>query len=139
MQKTVAAKAIVRTSEEAAGSGDGSDVERGDTVRVASIPPARVSIPSDSPVVQIACGLHHTVALLENGEVYTFGSNIYGQLGVGNLIAHVGPVQVKIPGTAIQVAAGSNHTVVLTSKGEVYTFGAYQKSELITVDTVIDN
>ena len=68
------------------------------------------------------------VILLQNGEVYSFGSNIYGQLGVGDLIAHAGPVQVKLPSLATQVAAGSNHTVVLTAKGEVYTFGAYQVS-----------
>ena len=126
--------AAANPGEEAVG-GDGSDVERGDTTRVASIPPARVLIPSDSPVMQVSCGLHHTVALLQNGEVYTFGSNIYGQLGVGNLIAHAGPMQVKIPGTATQVAAGSNHTAVLTSKGEVYTFGAYQKGLLFYLFT----
>ncbi|XP_017880442.1 E3 ubiquitin-protein ligase MYCBP2-like [Ceratina calcarata] len=108
----------------------GSDIERGDAARIASIPPARVPIPSESPVVQVSCGLHHTVVLLQNGEVYTFGSNIYGQLGVGDLIAHGGPVHVKLPGIATQVAAGSNHTVVLTSKGEVFTFGAYQKGQL---------
>lgn len=70
------------------------------------------------------------MVLLQNGEVYTFGSNVYGQLGAGNIIAYAGPVQVKIPGVATQVAAGSNHTVVLTKKGEVYTFGAYQKGQL---------
>lgn len=118
-------------ADEAVTGDAGSDVERGDTTRVASIPPARVHFPGDSPVAQVACGLHHTVALLQSGEVYTFGSNIYGQLGVGNLVAHAGPVQVKIPGTAVQVAAGSNHTVVLTGKGEVYTFGAYQKGEFL--------
>lgn len=108
----------------------GSDVERGDAARVASIPPARVLVPNESPVIQVSCGLHHTVLLLQNGEVYTFGSNIYGQLGVGDLVAHSGPVQVKLPTVATQVAAGSNHTVVLTSKGEIYTFGAYQKGQL---------
>lgn len=114
-------------AEEAVG---GSDVERGDAARIASISPARVPIPSESPVVQVSCGLHHTVLLLQNGEVYTFGSNIYGQLGVGDLVVHAGPVHVKLPIIAIQVAAGSNHTVILTSKGEVYTFGAYQKGQL---------
>ncbi|CAL1686165.1 unnamed protein product [Lasius platythorax] len=113
--------------EEAVG---GSDVERGDAARIASISPARVPIPSESPVIQVSCGLHHTVLLLQNGEVYTFGSNIYGQLGVGDLVAHAGPVQVKLPTIATQIAAGSNHTVILTSKGEVYTFGAYQKGQL---------
>lgn len=113
--------------EEAVG---GSDVERGDAARIASISPARVPIPSESPVIQVSCGLHHTVLLLQNGEVYTFGSNMYGQLGVGDLMAHAGPVQIKLPTIATQVAAGSNHTVILTSKGEVYTFGAYQKGQL---------
>ncbi|XP_014476553.1 PREDICTED: E3 ubiquitin-protein ligase MYCBP2 isoform X5 [Dinoponera quadriceps] len=108
----------------------GSDAERGDAARIASISPARVLVPSESPVVQVSCGLHHTVLLLQNGEVYTFGSNIYGQLGVGDLVAHSGPAQVKLPSVASQVAAGSNHTVILTSKGEVYTFGAYQKGQL---------
>lgn len=37
----------------------GSDVER-DASRVTSLSPARVVIPSESPAVQIACGLHHT-------------------------------------------------------------------------------
>lgn len=79
------------------------------------------------------------MVLLQNGEVYTFGSNIYGQLGVGDLIAHVGPVHVKLPGIATQVAAGSNHTVVLTSKGEVFTFGAYQVCISIKKNPLFDS
>lgn len=37
----------------------GSDVER-DASRVTSLPPARVQLPTDSHVIQVACGLHHT-------------------------------------------------------------------------------
>ncbi|CAG8458718.1 5510_t:CDS:2 [Gigaspora margarita] len=29
------------------------------------------------------CGLHNTLVLLENGDVYSFGSTKYGQLGIG--------------------------------------------------------
>lgn len=118
--------AFVSTGEEQAG---GSDVER-DASRVASLPPAPVALPYTSPVVQIACGLHHTVVLTQSGEVFTFGSNIYGQLGVGDILLRGGPVNVRIPGSAQSVAAGSNHTVILTVKGEVYTFGSYQKGQL---------
>ncbi|XP_043461333.1 E3 ubiquitin-protein ligase MYCBP2 isoform X1 [Leptopilina heterotoma] len=108
----------------------GSDAEKGDTIRISNIPPARVPVPDDVPVIQVSCGLHHTVILLKNGHVYTFGSNIHGQLGAGNLFAHAGLVHVKLPIAASHVAAGSNHTVILTVNGEVYTFGSYQKGQL---------
>lgn len=93
---------------------------------MAPLLPQKISLPSSSPVVQIACGMHHTVVLTLAGEVFTFGSNQYGQLGTGDLQSVVGPVQVKLPGMVSQVAAGSNHTVLLTIKGVVYTFGNHQ-------------
>lgn len=49
----------------------GSDIERGDAARIASIPPARVPIPSESPVVQVSCGLHHT------GNIYLFDLYVF--------------------------------------------------------------
>lgn len=49
-----------------------NDVDR-DTPRVAPLPPQKVLIPSSSPIIQIACGLHHTALLTQNGEVFTFG------------------------------------------------------------------
>ncbi|CAG8856199.1 1977_t:CDS:1, partial [Gigaspora margarita] len=36
-------------------------------------------------VNQIFTGLHYTLVLLENGEVYSFGSTEYGPLGIGVL------------------------------------------------------
>lgn len=98
--------------------------------RVAPLAPSRINIQSTSPVIQISCGLHHTVVLTSAGEVFTFGSNQYGQLGTGDLQPVASPVQVKITGMASQVAAGSNHTVILSSKGIVFTFGNYQKGQL---------
>ncbi|KAJ8916891.1 hypothetical protein NQ315_013359 [Exocentrus adspersus] len=62
--------------------------------------------------------------------VYTFGSNLYGQLGCGDILSRNSIQLVKFPSSAVLVAAGSNHSVVLTSKGEVYTFGNNQKSQL---------
>lgn len=52
-----------------------------DAQRVAPLAPARISLSSNSPIIQIACGLHHTVLLTLAGEVFTFGSNQFGQLG----------------------------------------------------------
>jgi Alpha-tubulin suppressor and related RCC1 domain-containing proteins len=69
------------------------------------------------------------VVLLENGDVFTFGSNSYGQLGVGDMMLRGGPVHIKLNVPVVQIAAGSYHTVVLTCKGDVYTFGNNQVSK----------
>ncbi|EDO64470.1 AGAP011177-PA, partial [Anopheles gambiae str. PEST] len=116
-----------------------------DTPRIVPVPPQRVELPQHTgngdgrqrpPVVtQIACGQHHSLVLTSAGEVYSFGSNQYGQLGTGDLQAPAGgrPHLVRFPngaGTIVSVAAGSNHSVVLTSRGAVYTFGNYHKGQL---------
>ena len=67
-----------------------------------------------------------SVVLTQSGDVYTFGNNSYGQLGVGDIMIRGGPVLVNIPAPVSHVAAGSNHTVILTMKGEIYTFGSHQ-------------
>lgn len=120
---------IKATSSAAAGP---AAVDVMEAPRVAPLAPARVSIPSTSPVVQIACGQHHTVVLTYAGECFTFGSNQYGQLGSGDLQSHAGPVQVHgtAQGSVLQVAAGGNHTVLLTGRGDVLTFGAHAKGQL---------
>lgn len=105
------------------------EVDR-DTPRVAPLPPEKVVLPTASPVTQIACGLHHTVVLTQNGEVFTFGSNQHGQLGTGDLLNRTGPIQVKLNSFIVQIAAGSNHTVLLSSRGVVYTFGSHLKGQL---------
>ncbi|CAE1311209.1 MYCBP2 [Acanthosepion pharaonis] len=71
-----------------------------------------------------------TVLLLQNGDVYTFGSNQYGQLGVGDTVVRGEPTKVQLPMSAVQVAAGSSHTVILLANGQVYTCGSYQKGAL---------
>lgn len=101
-----------------------------DTPRVAPLSPHKVTLPCTSPVCEISCGMHHTVVLTLSGEVFTFGSNQYGQLGTGDLQPHFGPVPVKVSGAVCQVSAGSNHTVLLTNKGIIYTFGNHQKGQL---------
>lgn len=101
-----------------------------DPPRVAPLAPQMLNLSTSSPVVQVSCGLHHTVVLTLAGEVFTFGSNQYGQLGTGDLQPVNGPVKVNVQGAISQVSAGSNHTVLMTYKGMVYTFGNYQKGQL---------
>ena len=64
---------------------EGVHESEGDYAKVVSLAPAEVVVGSgDIAVTQVVCGVHHTVALLQNGDVYTFGNNSYGQLGLDN-------------------------------------------------------
>lgn len=47
-----------------------------------SLTPLMVNLPN---VVGIACGYYHTVATVDDGSVYVWGSNQFGQLGLGNV------------------------------------------------------
>lgn len=48
--------------------------------------PQQVQALQNSPIVSVAAGGNHTVALSAKRRVYTWGNNTYGQLGVGNCI-----------------------------------------------------
>ncbi|TWP07909.1 hypothetical protein EUA76_02430 [TM7 phylum sp. oral taxon 350] len=87
-------------------------------------------------IVQVAAGADHSLALDNDGALYAWGSNAYGQLGNGTTTNSSVPVAVKIAGTPlagktiVQIAAGANHNMVLTSDGAVYTWGWNQYGQL---------
>ncbi|XP_061924351.1 probable E3 ubiquitin-protein ligase HERC4 [Entelurus aequoreus] len=83
--------------------------------------------------VQVACGDFHSVALIKGGDVFCWGSNSHGQLGVGRQVSlqyaplFVGPL-TGIPVT--QISAGATHTLFLTLSGLVYCCGANKHGQL---------
>ena len=107
-----------------------SDVEKESSGKLASLPPAKVSLPAGLKIVQLATGLHHTLLLSGEGEVFSFGSNTHGQLGLCDLIPRGAPFLITLPLKATAIACGSYHSVILTEHGTVYTFGSYQKGQL---------
>ncbi|KAL3209805.1 hypothetical protein MRX96_037617 [Rhipicephalus microplus] len=106
-----------------------SDPDR-EPSKVTPLSPAELVLPVNIPAVQVACGLHHTVVLLHNGQVLTFGSNQHGQLGHGDLVLRGSPTLVYSLPTITQIAAGNTHSVFLTAGGQVYTCGSYQNGQL---------
>ena len=46
-------------------------------------------------VTQVACGQNHTLALTEDGQVYGWGFNEWGQLGNGNRPSEMEPVKIS--------------------------------------------
>jgi alpha-tubulin suppressor-like RCC1 family protein len=46
-------------------------------------------------VVQCSAGFGHTAALSENGELFMWGFNVYGQLGSGDKKSRFTPVRIE--------------------------------------------
>jgi hypothetical protein len=75
-------------------------------------------------VVGIAAGSTHSLVLLENGDVYSFGKNAFGQLGLGDTTDRLTPTRITaLPGPAAAVEAGNLYSLVLLENGDVYAFG----------------
>lgn len=85
----------------------------------------------------ITAGQYHTVALDEDGEVWAWGDNTYGQLGNGTMQDAEIPSQVANLTNVVAIAAGRNHTVAVRSDGTVWAWGDNTHGQLGT--SVIQN
>ncbi|KAL2310884.1 hypothetical protein Nmel_002563 [Mimus melanotis] len=85
-------------------------------------------------VVNIACGQMCSMAVVENGEVYVWGYNGNGQLGLGSSGNQPTPCRIAaLQGIRVQrVACGYAHTLVLTDEGQIYAWGANSYGQLGT-------
>ncbi len=109
--------------------------------------PVLVALPRGAgAVTQVVAGDKHTLALTSSGQLYAFGRNKWGELGVTTNVetnaANPVPAQVTLPGASgaiTNVAAGSNHTLVVTASGQMYAFGRDKYGELGIASDQITN
>lgn len=73
--------------------------------------------------IQVSAGDNHSIALKNNGTVWTWGKNDYAQLGDGTTNNSSIPTQVGGISDVVQVSAGVCHSLVLKSDGSVYAWG----------------
>jgi alpha-tubulin suppressor-like RCC1 family protein len=76
-------------------------------------------------IIQISTGSFHTLLLNNNNQIFSFGSNLYGQLGLnlqfGLKIYFPTPINLNLK--INQVSCGLYHCLVLINTGQVYSFG----------------
>jgi alpha-tubulin suppressor-like RCC1 family protein len=96
------------------------------------------------PVMAVAAGSNHTLALCVDATVRVWGKNDRGQLGDGTTSDRHAPVTVLSPSVfqgdevveyepwteAIAVAAGSRHSLALRADGTVWAWGANSEGQL---------
>jgi hypothetical protein len=81
--------------------------------------------PERSKIIEVQHGKHHILALTQNGRVFAWGENSFGQLGQNDLQNRFDPVCVDElkNQTVKQILALDNASYALTSSGLVYAWG----------------
>lgn len=79
-------------------------------------------------VHSISCGFYHSLVLDNDGIVWVFGSNEYGQGGklTSEANSFLSPVKIEIPNIK-QISAGSLNSVLLDKEGNLWVFGLFDK------------
>jgi len=75
-------------------------------------------------VSKVSCGSIHSIVLLTDGRVFTFGCNDEGALG--RIGIECLPTQVQLEDPVDLIAAGDNHSIFANSvNGAIYFTGNY--------------
>ncbi|MBW7473876.1 fibronectin type III domain-containing protein [Paenibacillus oenotherae] len=82
-----------------------------------------ILVPSLTSVVSIAAGNQHSIAVISDGTVWTWGRNNYGQLGDGTEVNRYEPVQLSGLSSVISVVAGGNYSLAIKRDGTVWAWG----------------
>ncbi|GAB6029092.1 RCC1 and BTB domain-containing protein 2 [Chamberlinius hualienensis] len=80
----------------------------------------------EKKVTEIACGSHHSLALTQDGEVFSWGQNNYGQCGYNSTQNQTTPRKVSsiIAGRCvISIVCGQTSSMCVMDNGEVYSWG----------------
>jgi alpha-tubulin suppressor-like RCC1 family protein len=106
--------------------GDNTVTNRGSPIQVGGLF-------ADVFIVSVAAGQHHTVAMANDGQIYTWGYNINGQIGDGTQSNRMLPVRLRgsIAGVVMKsITAGYDFSACVEMYGSVYTWGSNAKGQI---------
>ncbi|XP_055468698.1 probable E3 ubiquitin-protein ligase HERC6 isoform X4 [Psammomys obesus] len=95
--------------------------------------PMKIKALADIKIIQVSCGHYHSLALSEDSQVFSWGNNSQGQLGLGKKFrSQASPQKVKsLEGIPLaQVAAGGTHSFALSLMGTSFGWGSNSAGQL---------
>lgn len=97
--------------------------------------PTPTTIPNIGTLEVVALGNRHTAALAWDGKLYSWGANDFGQLGSGDFVSSLRPIEITAPSewsgrSIIGLSAGDNFTIALLSDGTVWGWGDNSRGQL---------
>uniref|UniRef100_A0A671W751 HECT and RLD domain containing E3 ubiquitin protein ligase 3 n=1 Tax=Sparus aurata TaxID=8175 RepID=A0A671W751_SPAAU len=114
------------------GAGEGGQLGLG-TAEAAVRIPRLVKRLCDHRISQVMCGNQHCIALSRDGQLFTWGQNTSGQLGLGKgepskLSPHPLKSLAGIP--LAKITAGGDHSFALSLSGAVFGWGKNKAGQL---------
>jgi len=94
--------------------------------------PIRIIGFNSEKIVSIACGYYHSLVLTDVGNVYSWGNNSKGQLGMGNRTTQIRPQKIELNNNQIikSISCGECHSLLLTTVGDIYAFGCNEFGQI---------
>lgn len=102
--------------------GNGTTITVGRTVPIA--------VPGLNGFIAVAAGRFHSLALKNDGTVWSWGNNSFGQLGDGSTANRASPVQIPGLTGITAISAGEYHSLARKSDGTVYSWGSNSVGQL---------
>ncbi len=90
----------------------------------------RIIAGSVRSVKSVACGSHHTVAVMDNGHVFAWGWNKHGELGRSTPTVSAMAMEVTGLPSVLSVSCGESHTLALSVNNETWSWGSNRYGEL---------
>eukprot|EP01124_Arcella_intermedia_P034599 TRINITY_DN8601_c0_g1_i3.p1 TRINITY_DN8601_c0_g1~~TRINITY_DN8601_c0_g1_i3.p1 ORF type:complete len:410 (+),score=88.21 TRINITY_DN8601_c0_g1_i3:2-1231(+) len=86
-------------------------------------------------IVEFACGSGHVMALSKGGELFCWGENGSGQLGIGSSThKEMSPLRICLASVPLKIYCGREHSIALLSGGSLYPWGGNGFGQLGTGD-----
>uniref|UniRef100_A0A2K5WZ56 HECT and RLD domain containing E3 ubiquitin protein ligase family member 6 n=1 Tax=Macaca fascicularis TaxID=9541 RepID=A0A2K5WZ56_MACFA len=114
--------------------GAGSEGQLGiEEFKEISFTPKKITTLNGIKIIQVSCGHYHSLALSKDSQVFSWGKNSHGQLGLGKEVpSQASPQRVRsLEGIPLaQVAAGGAHSFALSLCGTSFGWGSNSAGQL---------
>lgn len=114
---------MIRSDSTVLAWGDNQYGQLGDGTTVSQGGSSAVQVSGLTNIISIVGGQRHSIALKDNGTVWTWGWNGMGQLGDNTLIDKLTPIQVPGLDSVIEISAGTHHCMARRSDSSIWVWG----------------
>ena len=90
----------------------------------------------DNEIKTITCGYDHSILYKYNGDVFVFGNNSYGQLGLGDDIDRYKPTLLVNNKEIKTISCGGYYSIIYENTGNLFVFGCNNDGQLGLGDNI---